>query len=1029
MRYLLILIVFITPFLGFGQDPLPKMRTFTPKDYGENQTPENWSITQDSAGIMYFGNAGGVLSYDHEHWEFIPVRKGQFIFSLCADPSSDIVYTGGEGEFGMLTHSDHGRTNYISLSETAEIDFNFGRIWRIYSTQNLVFFQSYEAVFVYNKTSMELTTITATSSFHLLLKCEDDIYVRERGFGLKKWIGKSFELINQGEKFEMYAAFDIVPYKKDEPIIVTQELGLLVLGKDSIYALSEDSTANLRYQHIIGGLQAEEGTYFLNSLKQGVYEINQKGQITNRFSAESGLKSQEIKAMYIGNHGNLWLATGNGISVINRSIPLSFYSNSVGLEGNIQCIKEFRGSLLVGTSVGLYQQIGGRHRFEQLELDEQVWDLDVVNEDLIIATNNGLFLFDGELLELVQNVNSEEVYYDSANQTLLVSGANGIVILDVINQYSVMQAFGIPLGKSMGIIKDPQSESIWLGTTQSGIFKLDFDGFEYTFENFGEENGLAAGEWIKPVLYGGKLKFGTASELLEYNPAENSEDGSLLKGFFSEYSDHPFQTGVTFQNFDQHDNTIWYCVDNQIGKLTGNDVSEYPFQSLDIGRINFLIADSVLWIGGAEGLIQYRFNSSGRVDSPHLLIRSISFKDSAYYSGVGVIEIEDVPYSQNDLEVVLAIVSNSISDKMTYRYSFDESDWSEWSDDPVIKLHNLSFGAHTIKIIGQDQFGIPTHEHSFEFQIISPWYVTWWAIIIYIVALFALVIFAVYIGRRRLRKQNIWLEGVVKERTAELEESYHQIMEQKEEITDSINYAKRIQEAILPRPEDIKKSLKEYFVLFKPKDIVSGDFYWFADTGQEQIFVCADCTGHGVPGGFMSMIGSDKLNRKIIEEGYHSPSDILRELNLGIKSSLKQSGDDIESTKDGMDAAIVNISGMTLKYAGANRPLWIIRNGEFIETKATKSAVAGFTPDDQHYLQHDIELLPGDAIYMSTDGYPDQFGGIKGKKFKMKQMRETLLAIVDMPMEKQRQHLDQLIEEWMGELEQIDDICIVGIRV
>jgi hypothetical protein len=679
MKYYLLLIVLISSVLSYGQDPLPKMRTFTPKDYGENQTPENWSITQDSAGIMYFGNAGGVLSYDHVHWEFIPVRKGQFIFSLSADLSTDIVYTGGEGEFGMLTHTNHGQTSYVSLSDSAGIDFNFGRIWRIYTTDNLVFFQSYEAVFVYNKTSKKLTTITATSSFHLLLKCEDDIYVRERGFGLKKWLGQSFELIKEGNKFELYAVFDILPYKKDEPIIVTQELGLMVLGKDSIYALTTDSTFDLRYQHIIGGLQAENGTYFLNSLKKGVYEVNDKGAITNRFSAESGLKSEEIKAMFIGDHGNLWLATGNGISVINRSIPLSFYSNSVGLEGNVQCIKEYRGSLLVGTSVGLYQQIGGRHRFEQLELDEQVWDLDVVNEDLIIATNNGLFLFDGELLELVQNVNSEEVYYDSGNQTLIVSGANGIVILDVINQYTVMQVFGIPLGKSMGIVKDPKSESIWLGTTQSGIFKLDFDGFEYTFENFGEENGLAAGEWIKPVLYNKELKFGTASELLVYNPEESSEEGKLLKGFFSEYSDHPFQTGVTFQNFDLHDSTIWYCVNNQIGMLKGDQISEYPFQSLDIGRINFIIADSVLWIGGAEGLIQYRFDAAGRIDSPHLLIRSISFNDSAYYSGVGLISIEDVPFSQNNLKVVLAIVSNSISDQMKYRYSFDEKEWSEWS--------------------------------------------------------------------------------------------------------------------------------------------------------------------------------------------------------------------------------------------------------------------------------------------------------------------------------------------------------------
>ncbi len=1028
MRVLLIFLAIVPCLLCLGQDPLPRLKTFTPTEYGQGQTPENWSITQDSAGIMYFGNGGGVIAYDHERWSFIPVRKGQFVRALCADKNSDIIYTGGEGQFGYLAYVDGQGQKYHSISDSLNLDFSFGTIWRIYMSVGKVFFQCQEAVFVFDPIAKEVTIVKPTTSYHLMMQCEDDIYVRERQFGLQQWNGKAFELVPEGEKFTEYGVFDILPYQ-DKRLLVTQELGLFTIDDTGILPLTEDSTKHLRSQYVIGGVKTEDDSYFLHSLQDGIIEIDHKGNILNVFNREAGLKSSEIKDMMVDHHGNLWLATGNGVSVINRSVPLSFYTNAVGLEGNVQCINQYMGSLLVGTSVGLYQQVEGRHRFVQLNLEEQVWDLEVVNDHLLIGTNNGLFVFDGITLEHLYNVNSEDLYFDRINNTVVVSGTNGVVVLDVINNYSVMQSIGTPLGRSMGVVKDPHTGSLWLGTTQYGVFRLDFDGFEYVFEHFDEQSGLVPGEWVRPFIFKDSVRFGTTTEMLTFNKEDTDSSGQRLKGYFLDYTKHPFGTGVSFQGFTRHGKDTWFCVDNQVGKLNDTITSKYPFQGLDIGRVNFITADSVLWIGGAEGLVQYQFDSPNGRPDPHLIVRSISFGDSMMYFGNGPIKFDEIPYQSNDIRITLAIISNSISDKMSYRYRYDEGKWSAWSEEPLIVESNLPFGYHKFEIVGMDQFGVETAIRSFEFEIAAPWYFRWWAFALYLVALLALIILAVYLGRRRLRKQNIWLEGIVEERTAELQKSYHQIKEQKEEITDSINYAKRIQEAILPRREDIQKSLKEYFVLYKPKDIVSGDFYWFADTGKEQIFVCADCTGHGVPGGFMSMIGSDKLNRKVLEEGYTSPSDILRQLNLGIKQSLKQDGDDAESTKDGMDAAIISIVDNKLRYAGANRSLWIIRDGEINEIKATKAAVAGFTPDDQIYELHEIDVIEGDAIYMTTDGYPDQFGGVKGKKFKLKQMKDLLLEIKDLPMNQQKARLDETIETWMGELEQVDDICVIGIRV
>ena len=263
------------------------------------------------------------------------------------------------------------------------------------------------------------------------------------------------------------------------------------------------------------------------------------------------------------------------------------------------------------------------------------------------------------------------------------------------------------------------------------------------------------------------------------------------------------------------------------------------------------------------------------------------------------------------------------------------------------------------------------------------------------------------------------------------EEKYKHVIEEKNlVITDSINYAKRIQQAKLPRKEEIFASLPQSFILFKPKDIVSGDFYFFHRNNQSVFIVAADCTGHGVPGSLMSMIGSEKLTDAVSLST--DTSEILKYLNNGIKNSLHQS-DSIESTRDGMDIAICSIDtkNRIVKYAGANIPLWLIRKGktEVEEIKGTKEAIGGFTEDNQHFDSHELKLQRGDSFYISTDGYADQFGGKDGKKLMKKKFKEILLNIQNKTMQEQEKHLDNFVENWKSGIEQIDDILVIGVRL
>jgi serine phosphatase RsbU (regulator of sigma subunit) len=280
-----------------------------------------------------------------------------------------------------------------------------------------------------------------------------------------------------------------------------------------------------------------------------------------------------------------------------------------------------------------------------------------------------------------------------------------------------------------------------------------------------------------------------------------------------------------------------------------------------------------------------------------------------------------------------------------------------------------------------------------------------------------------------LETQKDVLEIQVEERTHEIVEQKKLIEEKNKDITDSINYAKRIQEAILPETNSLINLFPDSFILFKPKDIVSGDFYWFAEHQGKKIIAVADCTGHGVPGALMSMIGSNILNKLVIENGITQPDQILNMLNEEIRTALKQKENGSE-TRDGMDISLISINGNTLEYAGAHRPVWLIRNNELEETKADKFAIGGIQQEQKRvFTKHILNLQKNDTLYLSSDGFADQFGGESGKKLMTKNFKELLLKIQNKSMMAQQDFLKTTIENWKGSREQIDDILVIGIKI
>ncbi len=278
--------------------------------------------------------------------------------------------------------------------------------------------------------------------------------------------------------------------------------------------------------------------------------------------------------------------------------------------------------------------------------------------------------------------------------------------------------------------------------------------------------------------------------------------------------------------------------------------------------------------------------------------------------------------------------------------------------------------------------------------------------------------------QKEIQRRKI-IENRLYQSTIEIQNQKAIIEERNKEITESIEYAKRIQYALLTPTRIVKEYLKESFILYKPKDIIAGDFYWIEHIGTKILFAAADCTGHGIPGAMVSVVCHNALHRSISEYGLDQPAKILDKTRSYVLEEFAHAEEDV---KDGMDIALCTLHGNHLAYAGANNPLWIISNGELTEIKADRQPIGRF--ENAHpFTEHAFELKKGDTVYIFSDGYMDQFGGPDGKKFKKEPFRKLLLSIQQHPMSQQREIIDQVFEEWKGNLEQIDDVCVIGVRI
>jgi len=444
-----------------------------------------------------------------------------------------------------------------------------------------------------------------------------------------------------------------------------------------------------------------------------------------------------------------------------------------------------------------------------------------------------------------------------------------------------------------------------------------------------------------------------------------------------------------------------------------------------------------IWIGTAKGIVRYNphfFNSNKK--EPYITIarKRVQFNDISD-------EKKTFSYDENNFVIDYIGFWYKAPDKLVYRYKLDghDNNWHIETKSLTAAYSNLADGKYVFKVevsYIQNQW-ISSPNAEFSFRIKPPFWKTWWFIVSCVIIVVASFYFFLKYRIASLQKAKELLENEVLKRTAvikkqmeEIETQLEQIAIKNRSITDSINYARRIQDAIFPPIELINKFLPESFVLFKPKDIVSGDFYWIAEKDQWLIIAVADCTGHGVPGAFMSMLGITLLNEIVNKHEINSASTILDLLRQNVISALRQTGDK-DKTKDGMDISLCVIEKnlASLQYAGAYNSLYLIRNNQLSEYKADRMPIGIHINAKENFTNNKIDILKNDLFYLFSDGYSDQIGGEKLRKFQSLNFKNLLVEISNLSPTEQKENLENTLEKYRGKHEQVDDVMVLGFKI
>ena len=830
-------------------------------------------------------------------------------------------------------------------------------------------------------------------------------------------------------------------------------------------------------------LEDREGNIWIGTYHGGLYKYVKSENRFIVFDKRDGLSFNWISTLFEDSQSNIWVGTwGGGITRINKE-GFKVFSTINGLQDDkIECITEdAEGNILIGTwEHGLCIFKGDKFSYigknDGLS-DPQVWAIcQDKSGKYWIGTNGGINLYDKKTgkVKLFTNEKSHPlrsnqiraISCDSEGRMWIVNYNEGVDVFDPSTRkfeyYPKLHVEGI-LAKDLtatGIAID-REDRIWLGTIE-GLAYFDpktKDGDRLTISSGLAARGITAVYCdTKGVLWVGSkdagisrqlkesLKFISLDTLRNTTPKCFTEDGNgniwigtQGQGIYiyngKKVTGHYDEKNGLLDNLinlllSDNRGNVYIGTNKGMNKIESSTGKIYTY-TLKNGFTGIETKENAgykddegnLWFGTVAGAIEY-FPLKDRKTENEPLVEIRNMEVNSIYRKMS----PGLELNSNESNVSFELLSICLTnpEAVVYRVKLLTGAETEWQTlaQPKVTFPSLAPGQYTLLAKAMNSEGIWNKEPvSFSFQIDPPFYKTWWFRAILVFAGIISIVLFITIREKNLVRDKKHLEVKVQERTLEVTLKNEELAMKNKDITDSLKYAQRLQFAMLlpyiPFPDA--------FIIFKPKDIVSGDFYWILTGNNREYLAAVDCTGHGVPGAFMSFLAFNSLNKIVKDYRISEPADILEHLNMEVTLSLHQQGDKTE-INDGMDIAMVCYNREThmLAYAGAFNPLYLIREGMLVEFKGDRFPIGRQTPADSRFTNHEMEILKGDIIYIFSDGFSDQMGHENAKKFKASRIKELLLSIHHIPMNEQKKRMEDRLAAWMGDMEQIDDILFIG---
>jgi ligand-binding sensor domain-containing protein/serine phosphatase RsbU (regulator of sigma subunit) len=1070
LKKALFLILFLATFCSYAEHPHFKFYDLL-KAHPKSDVNV---VFQDSKGFMWIGTTEGVFLFDGLNFKQYSEEDslGSNVITCIAEDDQNRIWLGHKkGKVSVLDRNSgafvHKAIDSIFNSKITAIEFLIGGQIVVASEGDGMLIIEGDNYSVHSSTTDGfddyIYDVAVAGAGQLWLASDAGVLL----YSMSSNTWTSLNTKN-GLPDNIIANLDLDP--KGRCWIATKEKGIAYYNVDQGKVIAipnwnygEINAISVKTENDVWVSTQDSGVVRLTKAQNGAFEYNV-------YNSKRGLNGATFNSVFKDNEGHMWIGSDKGLSFGSYDI-FQFFTTEDGLpEMEIVALDfDAEGRLWLASSTALYLGTKGEQQKFQFKKLSKGWGAQAFS--CIFASENGpiwvgslgdgLYVFDSKTLSFKHVTEKEGL---SNNNVISINSDEKVVWVST-------------LGGGVSRFSADVSDDFKYKVFQ----KKDGLGSNYIYASLVDKNGTT---WLAKDGGGGaSIKDEVVAKDIELKVLSNVTYGiiedhqgsrwyttankGLIKTDGDKYDKITIKNGLLSNSYSSAavnpDGLCLFASNEGITVIDPktmqiNNYKQEAGLAFMQPNLNAIACDAegAIWVGTNKGLIKFKASKAAlkeaRVDVmiTETLVQFNQFNDSLHV----------LNHDQNHLIIKYLGLSYQSPEKVQYRYKMEglDLDWVHANKARAANYSGLAPGTYSfvVQATVADNRWRESDSASYSFIINAPFWKTLWFGIICTIGVVLVFILIVKLREKQFKYAERKLKLEVGRRTQEItlqkyeiEQQRNEILGQNNDITDSIRYAKRIQGAILPDEDELKLTLKDYFVLYQPKDIVAGDFYWLKSNENRVLFAAADCTGHGVPGALVSVVCHNGLERACTEFKLDDPGLILDKTREIITQQFFTTKEDVN---DGMDISLCAIEGGELFFAGANNPIWIVRDntqpevsvkspnsdiqikrheGEshsVWEVKGDKQPVGkfyNFVP----FTTKSMKLLPGDTIYLFTDGLPDQFGGEKGKKLKLKGFREYVLSQQNKELAEQKIAFKKFFESWRGNLEQVDDVCLFAVKI